>query len=76
MEPDESPSEMLQRTLHIPEALSEKLALGQLTTVEEVAYVPFAELVDVSGLPADEAAALRHAAKKYLLDRLSGSGFA
>ena len=65
----ESAAEMFQRTLHIDEALAKKLADGGLSTLEEVAYVPFSELREVGGLWDEEATALRNRARKYLLDQ-------
>jgi len=67
-EPQDSPSEELQRKLHIDAALAERLVAGQLTTVKEVAYVPLAEFLDVSGLASEPAAELRRIAKYYLLN--------
>jgi N utilization substance protein A len=63
---------MFQRTLHINEALAKKLVDGGLTTLEEVAYVPFSELREVGGLWDEEAAALRNRARQYLLDQAMG----
>jgi transcription termination factor NusA len=67
-ESSEIPSQALQRALHIDAALADKLVAGKLTCVEEVAYVPFSELLQVSGLPDMQATALRQIAKLYLLN--------
>ena len=62
-------AEMFQRTLNINAALAEKLVAGDLTTLEEVAYIPFAELRVVGGLWDEETTALRNRARQYLLDQ-------
>jgi N utilization substance protein A len=63
----ESTAEMFQRTLHINEALANKLVEGGLSTLEEVAYVPFSELREVGGLWDEETTALRNRARAHLL---------
>ena len=68
-ESSESPAVMLQRTLHVNSVLASKLVAGHLVSIEEVAYVPFAELLEVSGLRNEEASALRRVAQSYLLNR-------
>jgi N utilization substance protein A len=65
----ESTVEMFQRTLQINEALAKKLVDGGLSTLEEVAYVPFNELREVGGLWDEETTALRNRARQYLLDQ-------
>ena len=65
----ESTAEMFQRTLHINEVLARKLVEGGLSTLEEVAYVPFSELREVGDLWDEEATALRNRAKDYLLEQ-------
>ena len=60
---------MFQRTLHINEVLARKLVEGGLSTLEEVAYVPFSELREVGGLWDEEATALRNRARDYLLEQ-------
>lgn len=65
----ESTAEMFQRTLHINVALAKKLVEGGLTTLEEVAYVPFSELREVGDLWDEETTALRNRARQYLLDQ-------
>ena len=61
--------EMFQRTLHINEALATKLVEGGLSTLEEVAYVPFTELRQVGGLWDEETTSLRNRARQYLLEQ-------
>jgi transcription termination factor NusA len=41
---------MFHRTLQIDKVLAKKLVDGGLSTLEEVAYVPFNELREVGGL--------------------------
>lgn len=62
---------MFQRTLRISEALAKKLVDGGFTTLEEIAYVPFTELREASGLWDEEATALRDRARSLLLVELS-----
>lgn len=65
----ESTTEMFQRILHINEVLAKKLVEGGLSTLEEVAYVPFGELREVAGLWDEETTALRNRARQYLLEQ-------
>lgn len=58
---------MLQQTLGIGAELAGKLVAGHLSTIEEVAYVPFEELKNVSCLPESEAMNLRELAQRHLL---------
>jgi len=67
-ESPESVSAMLQRKLHIGQDLADSIVAGGLTTVEEVAYVPLAEFIEVSRPTIEEATALRSIAQKYLLN--------
>jgi hypothetical protein len=70
--PDESSVALLRRALHISTPLAERLVAHRLVTIEEVAYLPLAELVKASGLPNAEALALRSIADKYLLNESLG----
>lgn len=74
-EPDESPAAMFQRTLKVSAELAELLVNGQLTTLEEVAYVPFAELSEISKLPDEEVSSLRRVANLYLQNDLLDDAF-
>ena len=65
----ESAAEMFQRTLQIDEVLAKRLVDGGLSTLEEVAYVPFGELREVGGLWEEETTALRNRARQYLLSQ-------
>jgi transcription termination factor NusA len=64
--PDESVEAMFQRTLHVSPELARRLVAGGCTSVEEVAYVPHTELVEVSGLTGAQASVLRRVARAYL----------
>lgn len=74
-EPDESPAVMFQRTLKVSAELAELLVSGQLTSLEEVAYVPFAELSEATRLPDDEVLTLRRVANLYLQNDLLDDAF-
>jgi hypothetical protein len=73
--PEESSAAELQRKLHIDEALAIQLVKGHLETIEEVAYVPLAEFLEVTGLQAADAKALRQIAALYLLNEGLGDEF-
>jgi transcription termination/antitermination protein NusA len=73
--PEESPAAELQRKLHIDEALASQLVNGHLETIEEVAYVPIAEFLEVSGLAVADAQSLRRIAALYLLNEGLGDKF-
>lgn len=64
--PNESVAEMLQRTLHIDASLANALADDGFTALEEVAYVPFAELQAATKLDDEATSALRNLARRYL----------
>lgn len=57
---------MFQRSLKVSPALAEALVNGGLTSIEEVAYVPFAELQQVTNEPAEAVTELRQIAHLYL----------
>jgi len=71
----ESDSAALQRKLHISAELADKLVRGGLSSLEEIAYVPFDELLQVSSLPESEARSLRRVADSYLLNESLGDDF-
>jgi hypothetical protein len=58
---------MLRRVLSIDAALASRLVDGHLFTIEDVAYVPFAELKEVCCLSEAETTELREAAQRHLL---------
>jgi transcription termination/antitermination protein NusA len=63
----ESPSSLFERVLKVPRSLADRLEAEGFTSLEEVAYVPFAEMLQASGLDSEAARQLREAAKTYLL---------
>ena len=65
--PNESPEAMFQRTLHMDERLARTLTAGGIATLEELAYVPIAELLKVPGLDESQAQLFRKRARAYLL---------
>ncbi len=68
----ESTTEMLQRTLHISSALAIKLVAGGVSSLDEVAYLPFGELREIGDLWEEEATALRNLARHYLMNETLG----
>ena len=74
-EPDETPSAMFERTLKVSPALAGALVSGGLTSIEEVAYVPFAELQDVTKEAAEKVTELRRIARLYLLNSELGDAY-
>lgn len=73
MEPEsESPAEMFVRTLRVDRSLAETLEAEGFTSLDEVAYVPFNELVQVPGLTDEAATSLRNLARMYLLNDATG----
>jgi N utilization substance protein A len=74
MEPaDETPSAMFQRVLRIGRPEAEALEAEGFTSLDEVAYVPFNEMLEVPGLTEAAAMSMRNAARAILLrDALGG----
>ena len=70
--PKESPEELFQRTLHMDAKLARILTAGGIVTLEELAYVPIAELLGVRGLPESDAQHFRKRAREYLLGHSIG----
>jgi N utilization substance protein A len=71
--PSESPEAMFQRTLHMDVRLAQTLTAGGIVTLEELAYIPIAELLGVQGLEEPEAQLFRKRARAYLLVDPMGS---
>jgi N utilization substance protein A len=55
------------------ERLARTLTAGGIATLEELAYVPIAELLGVQGLEESEAQLFRKHARAYLLQDATGS---
>lgn len=58
---------MFVRVLGVNRSVAELLVAHQLTTLEELAYVPEAELREVEGLTPDLITLIRARAKQHLL---------
>ena len=71
--PSESPEAMFQRTLHMDVRLAQTLTAGGIVTLEELAYIPIAELLGVKGLEEPEEQLFRKRARAYLLVDPMGS---
>lgn len=71
--PDESIAEMFMRTLGATRTVAETLVAEGFATLEEVAYVPENELMEVKELDAALVLALRQRARTYLLNQVLGS---
>jgi len=65
---DETVAQMFQRTLKVESSLAEALEADGFTSIDEVAFVPFHELLEVPGLTESTATALRNLARMYLLN--------
>jgi N utilization substance protein A len=70
----ESPAQTFQRKLKVSESLADKLVAGGITTLEEVAYVPFEELRKIAALSEEETMSLRNQARECLLREAIGGG--
>jgi N utilization substance protein A len=58
---------MFQRTLHVDAAKAEALVAGGFTSLDEVAYVPFAEFQESVAFDEATITDLRRVARTYLL---------
>ncbi|WP_284620702.1 hypothetical protein [Aquabacterium humicola] len=59
-------SEMFQRKLKVQPELAERFIAAGMTSIEEVAYYPLTELLEISKLGPEEASDLRRVARLYL----------
>ena len=64
---DESPEQLFQRTLHMDAGVARTLTAAGIVTLEELAYVPMQELLDIPGLMESDAQLFRKRAHAYLL---------
>ena len=64
---NESPEQLFQRTLQMDVRTARVLTAAGIVTLEELAYVPIQELLDVPGLSEAEARLFRKRAHAYLL---------
>jgi transcription termination factor NusA len=67
---NESPEELFQRTLQMDARIARLLTAAEIVTLEELAYVPMQELLDVPGLAESEAQLFRKRAHAYLLKQV------
>ena len=65
---NESPEELFQRTLQMDARTARTLTAAGILTLEELAYVPIQELLDVPGLEEAEGQLFRKRAHAYLLN--------
>jgi hypothetical protein len=73
--PDESPFARFQRALKVPAGLAQLLVDGRLTSLEDLAYVPFAEPSAITRLGDDEISSLRRVAELYLQNDMLDDAF-
>ena len=66
--PDESPQAMFVRVLGAPEVVAQALCSGDITSLEELAYIPLSELQAVAGVPEWLLLELRERARSHLLN--------
>jgi N utilization substance protein A len=64
---------MFQRTLHMDERLAQTLIAGGIVTLEELGYVPIAELLRIEGLDESDAQLYRKRAREYMLRDATGN---
>ena len=61
---------MFVRQLRIPRAIAEALVAGEVTSIEELAYIPLQELLAVPNVEAWVLHDLRERARQHLLEKL------
>ncbi len=66
-ESDRSAVELFMRLLDVDEQVAAALAGAELTTIEEVAYVPLAELLEIDAIELALLLALRQRARRQVL---------
>jgi transcription termination/antitermination protein NusA len=69
---EEAPRDMFMRTLNVEASIAESLVLAGFTTIDEVAYVPLPELLEVANVPEARLLELRQQAREYLLKEALG----
>jgi N utilization substance protein A len=65
---DESPSAMFMRVLRVPKAIADALVAAEVTSLEEVAYIPQSELLAIPSVEHWLLLDLRERARQYLLE--------
>ena len=70
---DDPPRYLFMRTLGVDLAVARALEAAGFTIVDEIAYVPFQELLEVEGVPEPRLMELRRVAREYLLKEALGN---
>ena len=70
--PEETPADLFVRILGVERSTAEILVANQMTTIEELAYVPLNELTDIKRLDQSLALQIRERAKLYLHRQVTG----
>jgi len=65
--PDKTPEAMFQRILHVDEKLARTLIESGIATLEDVAYVPIAEVLGIQGLEESATQRIRKHARMFLI---------
>lgn len=73
-DPDRSIVEMFMRVLEVNEPVAIALVAAGLTVIEEVAYIPLQELLEVEGVEKKLLHSLRERARLHLLNDVMGRG--
>ena len=68
----QSSAELFQRTLQVSPYLAKALEADGFTSIEQIARVPYDELLEVPALTDEAAMALRHMARMYLENEAVG----
>jgi N utilization substance protein A len=71
-EPDRATVEIFMRSLEVDERVATALVDEGLTTIEEVAYIPLPELLEIAAITQTLLLSLRERARQRLLDDLMG----
>lgn len=69
-QPDEKPSEVFMRRLGMPKAVADALVASQVTTLEELAYIPLEDLLSVRSVEPWLLRELRDQARRQLIEGL------
>lgn len=70
---DDAPRYLFMRTLGVELAVARALEAAGFTIVDEIAYVPFDELLEVEGVSEHRLTELRKVAREYLLREALGN---
>ena len=73
-EPDRSAVELFMLLLDVDEQVAAALADAELTTIEEVAYIPLAELLEFDAIELALLLSLRQKARRHVLVGESDDG--